>query len=89
MNIPTDRQDSTTVFHRISASYTPKGKEKAKGAKAPGLKESCIDAGHPKAYPDVMAGRYLDEREGFKTKTKSLPAQLGQTVLYRHYTIAA
>lgn len=24
--------------------------------------ESCVDAGHPKAYPDVTAGEYLDER---------------------------
>jgi Isopenicillin N synthase and related dioxygenases len=24
--------------------------------------ESCIDAGHPKAYPDATAGEYLDER---------------------------
>lgn len=24
--------------------------------------ESCVDAAHPKAYPDVTAGEYLDER---------------------------
>jgi len=24
--------------------------------------ESCIDAGHPKAYEDATAGEYLDER---------------------------
>jgi isopenicillin N synthase-like dioxygenase len=24
--------------------------------------ETCIDAAHPKAYPDATAGEYLDER---------------------------
>ena len=24
--------------------------------------DSCVNAGHPKAYPDATAGEYLDER---------------------------
>jgi isopenicillin N synthase-like dioxygenase len=33
--------------------------------------ESCIDSNHPKAYDDITAGEYLDERLieiGLKTK---------------------